>query len=118
MVERASSAPHHAYVLVAGEYHVIMYIPELNHRRLIAHPVLEFYLEDMIREGLPAPVATFTTHEDARAWLDSQPEPPRQVFIRIAGEYYLVVYHYRVNLRAIYPVSLAAKSGRQGEAED
>ncbi|WP_224248480.1 head protein [Hyalangium gracile] len=102
--------PHHSYVLVGGEYHVVMYVPERNHRRLIAHPVLEFYLEDMVRQGLPAPVATFSTAEEARDWLDSQPEPPRQVFIQIAGEYHLVVYHHRVGLRAIHPISLAAKS--------
>lgn len=102
--------PHHAYVLIAGEYHIVMYIPELNHRRLISHPVLEFYLADMIQEGLPAPVATFKTHEEAQAWLDHQPEPPRQVFITIAGDYHLAVYHHRVNLRAMYPISMAAKS--------
>ncbi len=101
--------PHHAYVLIAGEYHIVMYIPELNHRRLISHPVLEFYLADMIREGIPAPVATFKTREEAQAWLDHQPEPPRQVFITIAGDYHLVVYHHRVNLRTMYPISIAAK---------
>jgi hypothetical protein len=101
--------------VIAGEYHVIMYIPEIKHRRLISHPVLEFYLSDMIRDGLPAPVATFNTHEEANTWLNNQPEPPRQVFILIAGEYHLVVYHHRVNLRAIYPVSMAAKPEQKGE---
>jgi hypothetical protein len=101
--------PHHAYVLVAGEYHVVMYVPELNHRRLISHPVLEFYLADMIQEGIPTPVATFKTHEEAQTWIDHQPEPPRQVFITIAGDAYLVVYHHRVNLRTMYPISMAAK---------
>ncbi|WP_095991410.1 head protein [Cystobacter fuscus] len=110
--------PYHAYVLIAGEYHIVMYIPEMNHRRLISHPVLEFYLADMIREGLPAPVATFKTHEEAQAWIDHQPEPPRQVFITIAGDYYLAVYHHRVNLRAMYPISMAAKSEKNDLAEN
>lgn len=101
--------PHGAYVLIAGEYHIVMYFPEIKHRHLVSHPVLEFYLRDMIEDGIPPPVATFATHEEARAWVDSQPEPPRQVFIQIAGEYHLVAYHHRVNLRAIYPLSRAAK---------
>ncbi len=101
--------PLHAYVLIAGEYHVVMYVPELNHRRLISHPVLEFYLADMLRERPPAPVASFNTREEAEAWLNNEPEPPRQVFIQIAGEPHLAVYHHRVGLRAIYPLSMAAK---------
>ncbi len=109
--------PHGAYVLIAGEYHIVMYFPEIKHRKLISHPVLEFYLRDMIEDGLPAPVATFDTQEEARAWVDSQPEPPRQVFIQVAGEYHLVAYHHRVNLRAIYPISRAAPpSPPEGEA--
>lgn len=112
------SPPHHAYVLIAGEYHVVMYIPETNHRRLISHPVLDFYLADMIREGVPTPAATFSTHEEARTWLHGQPEPPRQVFIRIAGEDHLAVYHHRINLRELYPISMAAKLEKNGNAGD
>jgi hypothetical protein len=105
--------PDQAYVLVAGEYHIVMYFPERNHRRLIRHPALEFYLEEMTRERLPAPVASFPTREEAEAWLARQPEPPHQVFITIAGEYHLVAYHHRINLRTIYPISLAAKSRQE-----
>jgi hypothetical protein len=105
--------PDQAYVLAAGEYHIVMYSPERNHRRLLRHPALEFYLEEMTRGGLPAPAASFQTREEAEAWLVLQPEPPRQVFITIAGEYHLVVYHHRIRLRAIYPVSLAAKPRRE-----
>jgi hypothetical protein len=49
------------------------------------------------------------TQEEATEWLHSQPEPPRQVFIQIAGEAHLAVYHEKINLRAIYPLSRAAK---------
>lgn len=111
------SPPHHAYVLIEGSYHVVMYVPELNHRKLIAHPVLEFYLADMIREGLPAPAAVFETHEEARSWLAAQPDPPRQVFIQISGEPHLVAYHPRIHLRAIYPISMAAKLTEEDEAK-
>lgn len=109
--------PDGANVLIAGEYHTVVYAPERKHRSLPPNPFLEFYLKDMIEDGLPAPVATFDTHEEARTWVDSQPEPPRQVFIQIAGEYHLVAYHHRVGLRAIYPISRAAKpSPPEGEA--
>lgn len=101
--------PDGAYVLIAGEYHMVVYAPERRHRSLPPVPFLEFYLRDMLEDGLPPPVATFATHEEAQAWVDSQPEPPRQVFILIAGEDHLVAYHHRVNLRAIYPLSRAAE---------
>lgn len=105
-------------VLISGEYYYVMHLPEINQRRLLPHPTLEFYLADMLSEGLPAPVATFNTREEAEAWVQKQPEPPRQVFIQIAGEYHLVAYHHRVNLRAIYPISRAAKLEQKGNAED
>ena len=106
-LEQHPSPPNHAYVLVGGEYHVVMHVPELNHRRLISHPVLEFYLSDMVRERVASPAATFHTKEEAQAWLDTRSVPPRQVFIRIAGADYLVVYHHRVDLRAMYPLPSA-----------
>jgi len=107
--------PDGAKVLIAGEYHYVAWFPELGNRRLPRSPILPYYLEDLASEGLLPPVATFDTYEEAKAWVDSQSEPPRQVFILIAGEYHLVAYHYRLNLRAIYPMSLAAKSEPEGE---
>lgn len=101
--------PDQAYVLVAGEYHIVMYSPESNLRELLRHPALEFYLAEMTREGISAPVASFQTREEAEAWLAQQPEPPCQVFIVIAGAYHFVAYHHRINMRAIYPISLSAK---------
>ena len=110
--------PHHANVLIAGEYFLTASIPELHHRAFLHDSVLKYYLEEMIHEGLPAPVATFTTLDEANAWLNSQAEPPRQVFITVAGEYYLAVYHYKVRLRALYPISMAAKNVQRGPPED
>ncbi|MDC0712931.1 head protein [Stigmatella sp. ncwal1] len=108
--------PQHAHVLIAGEYFLTAFIPDINHRALLHTPVLGWYLEAMIREGLPAPTAAFSTHEEAEHWLNTQAEPPRQVFITIAGDYHLAVYHYKVGLRALYPIALAAKSARSGGA--
>ncbi len=110
--------PDGAKVLIAGEYHYIAWFKDLGNRRLPPSPVLPFWLEELARDGLPPPVATFDTLVEAKAWVDSQPEPPRQVFILIGGEYHVVAYHYRVDLRAIYPMSLAAKSQPDAEAED
>lgn len=104
--------PDQAYVLVAGEYHIVMHAPERNLRSLVRHPALEFYLDEMTRDGLPAPIASFQTREEAEAWLALQPEPPRQVFIMIAGEHHLVAYHHRIHLSAIYSVSLAERPRR------
>lgn len=103
--------PSGAHVLVAGEYHYAAWDPERDRRHLIPDRTLEYYLRELLDEELPAPVATFDTLEQARAWVDSQPEPPRQVVILIAGEPHLVAYHYKVDVRAIYPLSRAAPPG-------
>ncbi|MFP2909549.1 head protein [Pyxidicoccus sp. 3LFB2] len=103
--------PTGAEILIAGEYHYANCSPDLKRRYLPAARSLEYYLRAMIDDGLPAPVATFDTLEEARAWVDSQPEPPRQVVIVIAGEPHLVAYHHRIHLRAIYPLSRAAAPG-------
>lgn len=110
--------PDGAHVLIAGEYHRIAWFKEQGYRRLPPSPVLPFWLEELARNGLPPPVATFDTLEEAKAWVDSQSEPPKQVFILIGGAYHVVAYHYRVNVRAIYPMSLAAKSQPDAEAEE
>jgi hypothetical protein len=99
--------PFEANILIAGKYHYVAYLRERNHRAILKSSELEYYLGDMTREGVPPPVATFNTREEAEAWVHAQPEPPRQVFIQIAGETYLVAYHEKINLRALYPVSLA-----------
>jgi hypothetical protein len=100
--------PYHANILIGGNYHYVMYSREKNDRSIVsAKSTIPYYLGDMIRKGVPSPVASFNTHEDAEAWVHAQPEAPRQVFIQIAGETYLVAYHENINLRAIYPVSIA-----------
>ncbi|HLL01225.1 MAG TPA: head protein [Myxococcaceae bacterium] len=102
--------PRHAKILVAGEYHYVWYSRKHNDRTIRRSETLEYYLAEMIRDGVPPPAFTFDTQEEANTWLHSQPEPPKQVFIQIAGELHLAAYHYRVNLRAIYPLSRAAKN--------
>jgi hypothetical protein len=101
--------PRHAKILIAGEFHYVASSREHNHRAVLSSNTLEYYLAEMIRDGVPPPAFTFSTHEEASKWLHSQAEPPRQIFIQIAGEPHLVVYHEKINLRAIYPLSRAAK---------
>lgn len=106
--------PHHANILIASEYFLTGYAPDTNLRVILHNPALEFYLQEMIHERPPAPAATFNTLPEANAWLQAQTEPPRQVFVTVAGESYLAVYHYKVKLRALYPMSLAAKAAQEG----
>jgi hypothetical protein len=113
-LENHLEPPHHASVLIAGEYFRTVYFQCIGHRALLRSDTLAYYLEEMIHEGLPAPVAAFATYDEANAWLNSQPEPPRQVVVTVAGEYYLATYHYKINLRVLYPVSMAAET-RQAE---
>jgi hypothetical protein len=101
--------PHHANILISGEYHYVAYSRERNNRALLSSRTLEYYLAEMIRDGVPPPALTFSTHEEANRWLHSQTEPPRQVFIQIAGEPHLAAYHEKIHLRDIYPLSRAAK---------
>lgn len=106
--------PHHANILISGEYFLTAYDRASNHRAILHSSTLAHYLAEMTREGLPAPVAAFHTREEANTWLNGQAEPPRQVFITIAGEYYLAVYHYKINLRALYPIFMASRSAQRG----
>jgi hypothetical protein len=99
--------PDSTHVLIADDYYVVMYVRELNHRRLISHPVMEFHLGGLARDGLPEAVASFSTREQAESWLQSQAELPAQSVIRIAGEDYLAVDHRNVHRRSLYPFSIA-----------
>ncbi|RKG83329.1 head protein [Corallococcus terminator] len=98
--------PDRAAVLVAGEYFKVMDLPELGKgtRRLLSSPILKFYLQDMW-EKAKAPVALFSTREEAETWLREQPEPPRQVAILIDGKPYLAAWHHRIQLRILYPLT-------------
>jgi hypothetical protein len=104
--------PSSAYVLVANQYHHLIYIREKDHRRIFPHPVLEYYLGTRMREGLPPPVASFPTREEAEAWFQSLDAPPTHSVIRIAGEPHLAVFHPNIKHRTIYPFSMAAHEAR------
>jgi hypothetical protein len=96
--------PHGAHVLIADDYHLVAYRRESGIHSLIKLPVIEYYLVALSRGGSMAPVASFRTREEAEAWLQSQPEPPRNAFISIAGKSHVAVYHRPIDHRAIYPL--------------
>jgi hypothetical protein len=106
--------PSSAYVLIADQYHLLVYNRELQHRHVFPHPVLEYFLGERVREGLPPPVASFATREEAEAWFKSVAAPPTQAVILIAGEPHLAVHHSNIRHRSIYPFSMAV----EGEAPD
>jgi len=106
--------PDSTLVLIADQYHSVLYNRELNHRRLLALPVMEYHLGRLKREGLPPATASFKTREEAEAWFMNQTEPPEQSLITISGDDYLAVCHRNVNHRALYPFSMALDEEEQG----
>jgi hypothetical protein len=108
--------PAMAYVLISSEYHVVAYRRESDWRTFLPHPTLEFYLEEMTKDGLPPVVATFKTREDADAWFEGQSEPSAQTVIQIGGEHYLAVYYRNIKHRAIFPFSTAKRLEKKEES--
>ena len=99
--------PSSALVLIAGQYHQVFFLRELNHRKIQPWPSMEYYLADLRQAEPIVPVASFGTREEAQAWLQALPAPPERAWVSIAGEPYLAVHHSNVNHRALYPLSMA-----------
>jgi hypothetical protein len=110
--------PHGAHVLVADEYHLVAHRRESGIRSLIKLPVIDYYLTNLARGSPVTPVASFTTREEADAWLQSQPEPPRNTFILIAGKYHVAVYHRLIHHRALYPLPIATEPERSSNTDE
>jgi len=105
--------PSSAYVLIADRYHQLVYNRDLNHRRVFPHPVFEYYLGGRLQAGLPPPVASFKTRQEAEAWFQDEAAPPKQALIMIAGEPHLAVYHPNISHRALYSFAMAAEAEEQ-----
>ena len=101
--------PHTASVLIADEYYTVYYSRERNLRRLLYNPTLEFYLEEMMRDGLPRVVASFNTREEARAWFDNLPERPGRAVVQIGGAHCLAAYHRNIDHLAFHPFSIVRR---------
>lgn len=115
--------PSSAYVLIADQYHLLVYNRELAHHRIFPHPVLEYFLSARVREGLSPPVAAFATRQEAAGWFANEVAPPKQAVIMIAGEPHLAVYHPNIKHRSIYSLSIAIEvekpeASRQGRPSE
>ncbi len=82
---------------------------ELNRRGLRPQFTLEMLIRQLMQEGPLTIVASFGSHEEAQDWLAKQLAPPTHVFISIAGEYHLAVFHENIHYRAIHPVSIVER---------
>jgi hypothetical protein len=100
--------PSWAYVLVGDEYFELWYSREEGERGLRRDYVMEQWLEDFTHKGLPPPVASFNTPEEARAWLESHPASP-MTFVTISGEYHLAVHHRKLDRHTLHPLSRLAE---------
>jgi hypothetical protein len=98
--------PNSAYILVGNEYLEVFHFRERGVRALRRDYALERFIEAVTSRGLPAPAASFDTHAEAAAWWKSHPAPPLSVFVRIAGEHHLAVYHKKIGYRSLHPISI------------
>ncbi len=111
--------PDSTFVLIADQHYSVVYIRDLNHRRLVRLPVIEYHLGRLKRSGLPAATAAFETRQEAETWFSSQPQPPPQSVLTIAGEAHLAVYHPNIGHRALYPFSIARdEEPEEGPAQE
>jgi hypothetical protein len=101
--------PYMAAVLIADEYHVVLYDRDRGFRRMPSTPSVEYHLEEMMKDGPPPAVASFATREEARAWFYSLPERPSQAVIQLGGEPYLAAYHRNIDHLAFHPFSLVER---------
>lgn len=94
--------PHGAFVLIADSYYIVMAVREVDHLRLLPHPILERYLGQLEREVPAGPLASFNTREEAVAWLKAQPKPPQSAHLLISGKLHVALYHYNLKHYALY----------------
>jgi hypothetical protein len=99
--------PDPASVLIANEFHDVVYDRETNLRRLPRSRALKWYLEELVEKEQPVPVASFETLEAADAWWRAQSEPPGWAWLRVGGQIYMAAYFPNIQHRALFPLSLA-----------
>lgn len=107
--------PAFANVLIGDRYHDVVYERETDFRRLPWNRDLEHHLALLKRADPPVATASFSTREEAEAWLSSQPNPARRTWVMIAGEFYLAAYHPNINHRALHPLSMARSDENETE---
>jgi hypothetical protein len=98
--------PDPANVLIAGHYHDVVYDRETNRRLLPWNRHLHGYLAELKRVDPPVAVASFSTLEEAKAWLERQAEPAMKQWVSIGGKLYLAAYYPNIRHRALYPLAM------------
>jgi hypothetical protein len=106
-LEQAPEPPSKALVLIGDQYHQAVYLRDINHRKVMPWPAMEYYLAELVQDVAPIAVTSFASRELAEAWLKAQTEPPDRAWVLIAGEFHLAVNHANVQRRALYPLSMA-----------
>jgi hypothetical protein len=101
------SPPDSANVLIANQYHHVIYERDINIRRLLRGRDLEYYLAEFREKEPPVAAASFASLEEAEAWWRAQPTPARWAWVSIAGEFYVAADYPNIGHRALYPLSLA-----------
>jgi hypothetical protein len=99
----APRLPVFASVLIANEYHSVIYDRETNFRRLPPSNVLLAYFEELEEKEQPTVVASFETPEEAEAWWRARTEPARRAWVMVGGELYLAAYFPNIHHRALFP---------------
>lgn len=99
--------PDFAQVIVADEYRSVYHERQRNIRKLRNDNAIEYYLAELQKEEPPVSQVSFSTREEAEAWLRAQPEPARRAWVSVGGELYLAAYYPHINHRALFPLSMA-----------
>jgi len=102
--------PDPARVLVANEYHAVIYDREPNFRRLRRIDDLQGYFEELTEKEQPVAVASFETREEAESWWRAQAEPPRRAWVRVGGALHLAAYFPNIHHRTLFPLAMARRS--------
>lgn len=110
--------PDSANVLIANAYHYVIHDERVDIFRLPRTRSLEYHLADLKQRHPPVAVASFATLDEAETWWKAQPAPARWVWVSIAGEPYLAVYHPNINHRALYPLSMANGYEEEDDEEE
>jgi hypothetical protein len=102
--------PHGAFVLIADAYFIVMFVREVNDRRLFPHPILDGYLEQLRRSAPLTSMVSFASRDEAATWLKAQPEPPQRVDMLIAGKAHVALYHRNLKHHAIHMLPPATEA--------
>ncbi|WNG17111.1 hypothetical protein [Cystobacter fuscus] len=112
-LQKHPSPPLFAEVLIGNKPHDVVYDRETNFRRLPWNRRLHRYLAWLEEFDPPEAEASFSTLEEAEAWLMRQAHPAKRTWVKVAGEFYLAVYYSNINHRALFPMSMAVRGSKE-----